>query len=190
MLSFVSGCIRYRIVALEAFLSSVRRVMESHYSTDTASKRKFVNHLATEWETIARNPLGVIGASPEPWPPGKTNSRNGFDLYKLRFYMPGLRGSARRGRFMYLVHDASCSVFAIWLYTHEEFDRRPPAGDLRDELRRSTEVVLQQLRGHPLELAVPGKDNIVLLLATEDQASLLRARGLTRERGRKKRKPR
>ena len=64
--------------------------------------------------------------------------------------MPGLRGSAAKGRFIYLVHEATCIVEPIWIYTHDEFDARPPDRDLRDAFREAMERAATYLEQNPL----------------------------------------
>ena len=40
----------------------------------------------------------------------------------------------RKGRFMYVVHQASCSVYPVWVYTHEEYPKRPSDQELKEQL--------------------------------------------------------
>ncbi|MCY7394148.1 MAG: hypothetical protein LH647_22420 [Leptolyngbyaceae cyanobacterium CAN_BIN12] len=49
--------------------------------------------------------------------------------------MPGLKGASGQGRLMYLINSAQNLIVLIWIYTHEQFERRP------DE--KSLEAVLQ-----------------------------------------------
>lgn len=57
-----------------------------------------------------------------------------LNLEKFGFFMPELQGASRRGRFMYVVHQASCSVYPVWVYTHEEYPKRPSDHDLKEQL--------------------------------------------------------
>ena len=57
-----------------------------------------------------------------------------FEFRKIRFLMPELQGASRRGRFMYVVHQNSCSVYPVWVYTHEEYPKRPSDQDLKEQL--------------------------------------------------------
>jgi hypothetical protein len=34
---------------------------------------------------------------------------------------------------MYVVHETKCIVYLLWVYTHEEFSKRPPDDDLKGE---------------------------------------------------------
>jgi len=78
-----------------------------------------------------------------------------LDFYKLRFSMPGLKRSAQLGRLMYLVHEATCSVRLVWIYTHDEFDSRPPEVDLRNHLRTCADRALADLIDAPFAISTP-----------------------------------
>ncbi|MGK7891501.1 MAG: hypothetical protein AB4042_19395 [Leptolyngbyaceae cyanobacterium] len=49
--------------------------------------------------------------------------------------MPGLQGASACGRLMYLVDRERRLVVPVWIYTHAEFDGRPPDDRLSTELR-------------------------------------------------------
>jgi hypothetical protein len=53
--------------------------------------------------------------------------------------MPELQGASRYGRLMYVVHEVQHVVYLVWVYTHEEFEKRPSDNDLKDEF-----TVIQQ----------------------------------------------
>jgi hypothetical protein len=57
--------------------------------------------------------------------------------------MPRLVGSASKGRLIYLVSEAKCIVEPIWLYTHEEYDSRPPDLSLRDAFRNAMDAAAE-----------------------------------------------
>ena len=82
-------------------------------------------------ETLAKDPFFDESDS-ENFPKGAY--KPDFEFRKIRFLMPELQGASRRGRFMYVVHQASCSVYPIWVYTHEEYPKRPSDQDLREQL--------------------------------------------------------
>ena len=64
-------------------------------------------------------PLGHL----EPWP--KSINCTDWQLWKLEFKMPQLRGAAEQGRIIYLLNAALKEVVLIWIYTHAEFKKRP-----------------------------------------------------------------
>lgn len=73
----------------------------------------------------------------EPWPTGL--AQTGFELWKLHFDMPRLRGAAGEGRLIYLIDQQRRIVYPVWIYTHDEFAKRPP----EREMRRLLKSVLQ-----------------------------------------------
>jgi hypothetical protein len=86
---------------------------------------------------------------------------DGFECRKIRFTMPGLRGSASKGRLIYLVHEASCSVFVVWVYTHAEFDMRPLDVGLRDAFRSAMDDAMRYVEQHSdLELRMPDGESV------------------------------
>ena len=45
--------------------------------------------------------------------------------------MPQLRGAAGQGRLIYLLEFTKKEVIIIWIYTHAEFEKRPPDKNLK-----------------------------------------------------------
>ena len=45
--------------------------------------------------------------------------------------MPQLRGSAEQGRLIYLLDITKQEVVLLWIYTHAEFEKRPPDQNLK-----------------------------------------------------------
>jgi mRNA-degrading endonuclease YafQ of YafQ-DinJ toxin-antitoxin module len=65
----------------------------------------------------------------EPWP---SNLRSDtWEFRKLVFTLPGRKGASAQGRLMYLVSDSLKLLQLVWIYTHEEFQKRPPDKDLK-----------------------------------------------------------
>jgi hypothetical protein len=58
-------------------------------------------------------------------------SRDGLELWKLEFKMPQLRGAAEQGRLIYLLDFRKKEVVLVWIYTHAEFEKRPPDKNLK-----------------------------------------------------------
>ena len=81
-------------------------------------------------ETLAKDPFFDESDS-ENFPKGAY--KPDFEFRKIRFLMPELQGASRQGRFMYVVHQASCSVYPIWVYTHEEYPKRPSDQELKEQ---------------------------------------------------------
>jgi hypothetical protein len=45
--------------------------------------------------------------------------------------MPQLRGAAKQERLIYLLDVKQQKVMLMWVYTHAEFEKRPPTRDLK-----------------------------------------------------------
>lgn len=81
-------------------------------------------------ETLAKDPFFDESDS-ENFPKGAY--KPDFEFRKIRFLMPELQGASRQSRFMYVVHQASCSVYPVWIYTHEEYPKRPSDQELKEQ---------------------------------------------------------
>lgn len=165
----MSGCAAYEVLRSDNFEKTFAQLVNRHYSTDPKSRAEFEELVIVFWAELQTAPRAIVGASPEEWPPGRQTSKGGFDFYKIRFHMPGLRGSAKMGRLMYLIHDATCTVRVLWIYTHDEFHSRPPDVDLRDELRRCSEIVISDLSNQPLTLRMPSGKQVEIKLNIEEK---------------------
>jgi hypothetical protein len=76
----------------------------------------------------------------EPWPKG--SFREGWELWKLEFGMPSLKGESGEGRLIYLIDTEGSAVYLLWIYTHSEFKTRPPDKSIRrlaEEARQEAE---------------------------------------------------
>ncbi|MGK7929050.1 MAG: hypothetical protein AB4290_28080 [Spirulina sp.] len=56
--------------------------------------------------------------------------------------MPDLKGASGQGRLMYLVDREKYEIELVWIYTHEEFPKRPSERNLKQILEE-----IQQTRG-------------------------------------------
>jgi hypothetical protein len=68
----------------------------------------------------------------EPWP-GQTSAGD-LEFRKLVFGLHNRQGAKGQGRLMYLVDDPRRLIWLVYLYTHEEFMKRPPDRQIRDRL--------------------------------------------------------
>jgi len=92
--------------------------------------QRFIAQILKDLCSTPRPPKSAL----EPLP-GKIRLPQEYEFRKLRFAMPGLKGASGQGRLMYLINSAQNLIVLIWIYTHEQFERRP------DE--KSLEAVLQ-----------------------------------------------
>ena len=70
-------------------------------------------------------------AEREPQPGGYTIPPN-WAFYKLRFQIG--KGASGKIRLMYLVNELTRRIKLLWIYSHEQFVKRPPDADLRSEI--------------------------------------------------------
>lgn len=97
-------------------------------------------------DTLSKDPL-FDDSDSENFPKGAY--KPDFEFRKIRFFMPELQGASRRGRFMYVVHQASCSVYPIWVYTHEEYSKRPSDQELKEQFAIIEEINIVDVDSPP-----------------------------------------
>lgn len=71
--------------------------------------------------------------------PGAIEVPDGWEFRKLVFDVPGRTGAAGEGRLIYVVNYEACLIKLLWLYSHEEFEKRPADKDLKQLLLEALE---------------------------------------------------
>lgn len=112
------------------------KLLKKRYKGSIA-KQDFVNCITGIVESLANNPR-LSNSRLEPWPKNVYNPD--WEFRKIQFAMPGLSGASGEGRLMYLVNYNQCLLKLVWLYTHEEFEKRPSEKDLQQILRELVEL--------------------------------------------------
>lgn len=126
----MNGSGEFQIKLSENFERSYQNLIRDRYRKNTAAATEF-NKLIQQFIIILavnprpRPPLGHL----EPWPKGTHYS--GWELWKLEFKMPQLRGAAGQGRLIYLLNATVKELVIVWIYTHAEFEKRPPEQSLK-----------------------------------------------------------
>ena len=126
----MNGSEQFHIKLSKNFDRTQQKLIRDRYRKNQAGLVKFVELLQKFLRILSvdprpRPPLGHF----EPWPKG--SSRDGWELWKLEFKMPQLRGSAEQGRLIYLLDITKQEVVLLWIYTHAEFEKRPPDQNLK-----------------------------------------------------------
>jgi hypothetical protein len=121
---------QFHIKLSNNFDKTQQKLIRDRYRKNQAGLVKFVELIQKFIKFLSidprpRPPLGHL----EPWPKG--SSRDGLELWKLVFKMPQLRGAAEQGRLIYLLDLAKQEVVLVWIYTHAEFEKRPPDNNLK-----------------------------------------------------------
>ena len=126
-----NGSPRYRVVPSDKFVRALK-ILKKTYK----SKREtqiFTDEIASIVEVLTYHPR-PDSSRLEPWP-ANLNSPDDWEFRKLVFPVPGRKGASGEGRLMYLVNDQRLVLRLVWLYTHEEFKKRPPDKDLKSLMR-------------------------------------------------------
>lgn len=134
----MNGSEQFHIKLSNNFERTQQKLIRDRYRKNQAGLVKFVELIEKFIKFLSldprpRPPLGHL----EPWPQG--SSRDGLELWKLEFKMPQLRGAAEQGRLIYLLDITKKEVVLLWIYTHAEFEKRPPDNNLKRLLREIME---------------------------------------------------
>lgn len=134
----MTGSGGYQTRPLSNFETSYKKLVKKHYRKNRQAGEAFAKLVEGFLRLLrsAPRPPEAFGHL-EPWP-GRA-AREGFELWKLDFDMPGLRGAAGEGRLIYLVEEKERTVHIVWIYTHGEFEKRPPEKELGRLLREVTD---------------------------------------------------
>lgn len=144
-----NGSNSYQVRRVPRFDRSYDALIKKHYRRNKKAKQEFeqiVKDFIKEVEDISC--LDRI-SDLEPFP-SKT-AEAGFEFRKKRWRrLPGLEGSARFCRLIFLVCHPKKRLYLIWIYTHAEFSEpnsRPPDKDLRDEISFIKQEKLNEAEG-------------------------------------------
>ncbi|MFB2923275.1 hypothetical protein [Aerosakkonema funiforme] len=126
----MNGSGEFQIKLSENFERYYQSLIRDRYRKNTAAAQEFIELIQKFILILTANPrprppLGHL----EPWPKGANYP--GWELWKLEFKMPQLRGAAGQGRLIYLLNTTAKEVLIVWIYTHAEFEKRPPDKNLK-----------------------------------------------------------
>lgn len=65
--------------------------------------------------------------------PGKIKLTEGWTFHKLEFRIS--KGASGQIRLMYLVNTTTCIVKPVWIYSHEQFTKRPGDRDIQSVIK-------------------------------------------------------
>ncbi|XZN92821.1 MAG: hypothetical protein ACM65M_08325 [Microcoleus sp.] len=126
----MNGSEQFHIKLSKNFDKTQQKLIRDRYRKNQAGLVKFVELIQKFLRILSidprpRPPLGHL----EQWPKG--SSREGLELWKLEFKMPQLHGASEQGRLIYLLDITKKEVVLLWIYTHAEFEKRPPDKNLK-----------------------------------------------------------
>jgi len=92
---------------------------------------KFVETLSATLEELIGNPY-PLNAADEPLP-SRMKLPEGWTFHKLRFKIG--KGASGLIRLIYLVNEKERRIKPFWMYSHEQFEKRPSDKDLAKALK-------------------------------------------------------
>ncbi|TAF36574.1 MAG: hypothetical protein EAZ69_09995 [Oscillatoriales cyanobacterium] len=115
----MNGSEQFQIKLSKNFERTQQKLIRDRYRKNQTGLVKFVELIQKFLRILTvdprpRPPLGHLEQWPKQWPKG--SSREGLELWKLEFKMPQLTKK---------------EVVLIWIYTHAEFEKRPPDKNLK-----------------------------------------------------------
>lgn len=131
----MSDSTNYQTKLSETFEKSYQKLIKAHYpNKESQDKAELDDALETIISALSNDPtVSPYVGHWEPWPHG--TAAQGFELWKLHLSMPGLGGASQRGRILYLVNQNERAVHLLWIYTHQQYSKRPPDKELKKAIK-------------------------------------------------------
>lgn len=115
----MTGSILFEIEYTDNFERSFKKLRKNYGDT-------FPELVISILEELTDNPYPPKSRQ-EPLP-SKTKLPEGWTFHKLEFKIA--KGASGQIRLMYLVNETTYQVKVLWIYNHEQFDKRPPDKDI------------------------------------------------------------
>ena len=120
----MTGSTPFSIEASDNFKRSFKKLAKVHRDSFVALMTKTLQDLIDDqYPNNSRN---------EPLP-GKTQLLEGWTFHKLEIRFS--KGASGQIRLMYLVNATTCTIRLVWIYSHEQFAKRPADADLKSIIR-------------------------------------------------------
>lgn len=120
----MTGSTPFSIEASDNFNRSFKKLAKVHRDSFAALIAKILEDLIDEqYPSNSRN---------EPLP-GKIHLPEGWTFHKLELWVS--KGASGQIRLMYLVNATTCTIRLVWIYSHEQFSKRPTDDDLKSAIR-------------------------------------------------------
>lgn len=119
----------YEAILEEGFNKDITVIKKTHYIRGTRQEKNGTAFVGCVIEALRANPFRRVDCDchfktdAEPWP--AKSHEPGFELYKARFQLPHLDGSAKFGRIIYLINRELSQIHLLHLYTHRQYEKRP-----------------------------------------------------------------
>ncbi|CBN54287.1 MULTISPECIES: hypothetical protein [Kamptonema] len=120
----MTGLTPFSIEASDNFNRSFKKLAKVHRDSFVALITKTLEDLIDDqYPNNSRN---------EPLP-GKIQLPEGWTFHKLELLVS--KGASGQIRLMYLVNATNCIIRLVWIYSHEQFVKRPADDDLKSAIR-------------------------------------------------------
>jgi len=120
----MTGSTPFSIEASDNFNRSFKKLAKVHRDSFVALIAKTLEDLIDDqYPNNSRN---------EPLP-GKIQLPQGWTFHKLEIWVS--KGTSGQIRLMYLVNETTCTIRLVWIYSHEQFAKRPADDDLKSVIR-------------------------------------------------------
>lgn len=120
----MTGSTPFLIEESDNFKRSFKKLVKVH-------KTRFVELIAKTLEDLIDNQYPNSSRS-EPLP-AKIQLPEGWTFHKLEIWFA--KGASGQIRLMYLVNASSRTIRLVWIYSHEQFAKRPVDDDLNSVIR-------------------------------------------------------
>ncbi|ACB50454.1 hypothetical protein cce_1104 [Crocosphaera subtropica ATCC 51142] len=125
----MSGLSPFSLEKSEQFERSFKKLIKSYKST--SQRQEFKELIATSLKELMVNPYPLKSRS-EPLPSG-LKLPNNWKLYKL--VIVATKGASGQIRIIYLVNEIERIIKLLWIYNHQQFQKRPPDKDIREVIK-------------------------------------------------------
>jgi mRNA-degrading endonuclease RelE of RelBE toxin-antitoxin system len=124
----VTGLPRFSIEKADSFARSFKKLAKTQ-------GKQFLELVANALEELIINPY-PLKAREEPLP-GRMQLPEGWKFHKLEIWAG--KGASGQIRLMYLVNDSESVIKLLWIYSHEQFAKRPADKDLITVIQQALE---------------------------------------------------
>lgn len=124
----MTGLTPFSIEKSEFFQRALKKLIKSY---NKALQKSLVILLANILEELIQYPYPQ-NSRQEPTPK-KVKSPNCWKFYKLEFKLA--KGASGQIRLMYLVNEKEKIIKPLWIYSHEQFAKRPSDGDISNAIK-------------------------------------------------------
>jgi mRNA-degrading endonuclease YafQ of YafQ-DinJ toxin-antitoxin module len=122
----VGGSIPFSIEESDNFKRSFKKLAKIHKNTTI-----FLDRVADALENLIDDQYPNNSRN-EPLP-GKVQLPEGWTFHKLELWVS--KGASGQIRLMYLVNDDTYTIKLVWIYSHDQFAKRPDDDELKSVIR-------------------------------------------------------